>query len=163
MKSCAFILFVLAVLLPFTTQAQEASLDNLPLPRWAVLAAKEVNLRTGPGKRYPIDWVLKKKGLPVEIRQEFDSWRLVHEPDGAEGWVHRTMLSSTRNAMIQENDQSLYTNPSVDSRVVARLQRGVISHVKTCQTEWCQLEVDSYKGWVPKEILWGIYPKEKFE
>lgn len=163
MKFSAFILIALLILMPFTAQAQEASLDNLPLPRWAVLAAKEVNLRTGPGKRYPIDWVLKKKGLPVEIRQEFDSWRLVHEPDGAEGWVHRTMLSSVRNVMIQSNDQPLYANPSTDARVVARLQKGVIAHAEICQPEWCQVEIESFNGWVPKGILWGIYPKEKFE
>ena len=51
--------------------AQE-SLDHLPLPRWASLSSDEVNIRTGPGKRYPIDWVLRKKHLPVEITREFE-------------------------------------------------------------------------------------------
>lgn len=158
-----FSLLVILMVWPFAAQAQEASLDNLPLPRWAVLAAKEINLRTGPGKRYPIDWVLHKKGLPVEIRQEFDSWRLIHEPGGAEGWVHRTMLSSVRNAMIRTKDQSLYAKPATDSHVVARLQESVITHARHCQPEWCEVEIESYTGWVPKDALWGIYPKEIFE
>jgi len=163
MRYVLFLLILFTIAMPVTAHAQEASLDNLPLPRWAVLAAKEINLRTGPGKRYPIDWVLKKKGLPVEIRQEFDSWRLVHEPGGAEGWVHRTMLSSVRNVMIQSKDQPLYGNPSTDAHVIARLQNGVVAHIESCQPEWCQLEAETYKGWVPKEVLWGVYPKEIME
>lgn len=150
-------LFLICVSTPVFAQE---SLDHLPLPRWATLAAGEVNIRTGPGKRYPIDWVLKKKGLPVEIRQEFENWRLVHEPDGSEGWTHRYMLTSMRNVLVQEKDQPMYANPNVDSRVVARLQKGVIARVKSCQTEWCELKVEDYEGWVPKKVLWGVYSKE---
>lgn len=157
---CAVLFFAFAA---FPASAQEASLDNLPLPRWAVLAAREANLRTGPGKRYPIEWVLKRKGMPVEIRQEFDSWRLIREPGGATGWVHRTMLSSVRNVMIQNAEQPLYANPSKDARVVARLQKGVIAGARHCQPAWCQLEVQSFKGWVPRDILWGIYANEAID
>lgn len=163
MRYVCYLLVLFTLALPFAARAQEASLDNLPLPRWAVLSANEINLRTGPGKRYPIDWVLKKKGLPVEIRQEFDSWRLVHEPGGAEGWVHRSMLSSTRNVLIQSKDQPIYANPSTDARVTARLQQGVVATARICQVEWCHLQVQDYKGWIPKAALWGVYPKEIFE
>jgi len=142
--------------------AQESSMDNLPLPRWAVIAVDEINLRTGPGKRYPIDWVLKKKGLPVEITQEFDNWRLVHEPGGAQGWVSRTMLSSSRNIRLQ-NDQSLLAKPDTSSHVVAKLQKGVIGRAEICRPDWCQIKIESYEGWLPKDTLWGVYPQENFE
>jgi SH3-like domain-containing protein len=163
MNRFIFILCVALSLFPVWAQAQEASLDNLPLPRWAILAASEINLRTGPGKRYPIDWVLKKKGLPVEIRQEFEYWRLVYEPSGATGWVHRSMLSSTRNVTINTDTQNLFTQPSEDAPVVAQLQKGVIARAESCTPNWCQLKVENFSGWVPKKILWGIYPQEVFE
>ena len=37
------------------------------LPRFAVLHADKVNLRAGPGDRYPIQWVYLRKDWPVEI------------------------------------------------------------------------------------------------
>ena len=158
-----FFLSVFLFLFAASAQAQEASMDNLPLPRWAVISVSEINLRTGPGKRYPIDWVLRKKGLPVEITQEFDSWRMVREPGGAKGWVSRTMLSSTHNVMIQSGDQSLLAKPDDGARVIARLQKGVIGRALICRPQWCQVKVESYEGWVPKDTLWGVYPQENFE
>jgi len=37
------------------------------VPRFVTLHADRVNLRTGPGDRYPIEWVLTRKEMPVEI------------------------------------------------------------------------------------------------
>lgn len=147
---------------PVVSHAQE-SMNNLPLPRWAVLSSDAVNVRTGPGKRYPIDWVLKKKSLPVEIRQEFDSWRLIHEPGGSEGWVQRLMLSGNRHVLVQKGDAILYAQPSEDSRAVAQLKDGVLAKLKKCQTQWCELEVDAFTGWVSKKNLYGVYEKETLE
>jgi len=155
---CAFLFLLIAA----PAFAQE-SLDHLPLPRWASLASDEVNLRTGPGKRYPIDWVLKKKHLPVEITKEFDSWRFIREPEGATGWVQRFMVASSRTGLVTQNEQPLYKNPSDNAAVVAKLQKGVITHLKTCQADWCKVKVEDFEGWLPKKILWGIYPKETFE
>ena len=39
--------------------------SGLPLPRFASLKSDEVNVRTGPGTRYPVDWVFKRKSMPV--------------------------------------------------------------------------------------------------
>jgi hypothetical protein len=38
---------------------------NLPLPRFASLRGSQVNVRTGPGVRYPIDWVFQRRSMPV--------------------------------------------------------------------------------------------------
>ncbi len=38
--------------------------------------------------RYPIEWVYKRRSLPVEILR-FDVWRLVQDPDGIKGWMHQ--------------------------------------------------------------------------
>ena len=40
---------------------------RLPLPRFVSLRANEVNFRTGPGVRYPIEWVFMRAGLPVQV------------------------------------------------------------------------------------------------
>jgi SH3-like domain-containing protein len=155
-----FLLIVLLLFFAFPAFAQE-SLEHLPVPRWAELAAPEANLRTGPGKRYPIDWILKKKGLPVEIIQEFEHWRRVREPDGADGWVHKSMLSGTRHALLK-HEETLYVNPAIDARVVAKLEKGVIADIKKCHKEWCELKADQFDGWAEKKNLWGVYKDEVF-
>ena len=47
----------------------------------------------GPGTRYPIEWVYKRRDLPVEIQREFEVWRLVQDPEGIKGWVHQATLT----------------------------------------------------------------------
>lgn len=151
------------ILLQLAPVYAQESLDNLPVPRWATLASSEVNLRTGPGKRYPIDWVLKKKSLPVEIQQEFDHWRLIKEPAGATGWVHRSMLTGVRYAMVQKSEQVLFAQPDKETKTIALLQPGVVVRLKSCHAQWCAAQIQSHKGWLQKKGLWGIYDNEIFE
>ena len=71
-------LFILIVLIGAgvsTAIAQARSSSGLPLPRFVTLRSGEVNLRAGPGVRYPVEWVYRKRHLPVEIIAEYDTWR----------------------------------------------------------------------------------------
>ncbi len=79
---------------------QKGSSTGLPLPRYASLRADAVNLRGGPGTRYPIQWVYRRRDLPVRIEREFDVWRLVEDSDGVKGWVHQATLVGTRTFVI---------------------------------------------------------------
>lgn len=140
-----------------------ASETGLPLPRFASLAADEVNLRTGPGQRYPIVWIYKKKGLPVEIMNEFDTWRKIRDVTGDEGWVHQSMLSGRRYGIIRETIAYLHTKPLLDSVPVVRLEPGVMVRMPECLKDWCRLRLDTFEGWAKKVNLWGVYNDEKFE
>src|SRR3546814_20543597 len=73
---------------------------GLPLPRFVTLRADEVNLRTGPGTRYPIDWVYQRRGMPVEIIDEFDTWRRIRDWQGTEGWVHQSMVQGPPGLLV---------------------------------------------------------------
>src|SRR5690606_22976961 len=66
--------------------------SGLPVPRFVSLGAQEVNMRSGPGTRYPIKWVYTRKGLPMRVEAEFDIWRKVRDRDGEVGWVHGSLL-----------------------------------------------------------------------
>ncbi|MCH4092105.1 SH3 domain-containing protein [Acetobacter sp.] len=78
----------------------KGSNTGLPLPRFAALRADDVNMRAGPGQRYPIQWVYHRRGLPVQIEREFDVWRLVEDSDGVKGWVHQATLIGSRDFAI---------------------------------------------------------------
>jgi len=89
------------------TDTAKGSNTGLPLPRYAALRSDEVNLRAGPGTRYPIQWVYKRRELPVEIQREFEVWRLVQDPDGTKGWVHQATLTGRRSFIVTGADATL--------------------------------------------------------
>src|SRR5579863_7400127 len=73
-----------------------ASGAEAQLPRYEVLHADKVNLRSGPGDRYPIQWVYVRKDWPVEVIAQWDHWRRVRDWEGTEGWVHEKMITNRR-------------------------------------------------------------------
>ena len=83
------------------TAAQDGAVgpSGLPLPRFVSLKSGRVNSRIGPGVNYPVDWLYLKSGLPMEITQEFDTWRRVRDSDGSEGWINQSLLSGKRTGI----------------------------------------------------------------
>lgn len=136
--------------------------SGLPLPRFASFRTNEVNMRTGPGTRYPIEWVYKHKGLPVEILSEFEIWRRVRDSEGSEGWVHKSSLSGKRMAIVTGAPRDLLDNDKDGARVMAHLDTGAVGQVVSCSEVWCRLKFDGIKGYLRKEQFWGVYPNEAF-
>ena len=86
--------------------------SGLPIPRFASLRSDEVNVRTGPGARYPVDWVFKRKTMPVEIVAEYENWRKIRDWQGASGWVHQSLLTGKRSFIIPSKADSLHKTPA---------------------------------------------------
>jgi SH3-like domain-containing protein len=147
---------------PPAQDPNKGSVTGLPLPRFVSLRADVVNLRAGPGTRYPIDWVYKRVGMPVEILREFDVWRLVETPDGEKGWMHEATLVGRRDVIITGHRQILRAEANDDARPVAELDSGVIAHVISCTvgSAWCHVQVGDYRGWLPRLAFWGTLPNE---
>jgi SH3-like domain-containing protein len=135
---------------------------NLPIPRFVSLRTDPVNLRAGPGPRYPIDWVYVRRHLPVEVLAEFDTWRRIRDPEGAEGWVHQSMLSGQRTAVIVNGPSTLRRDVNDQAPLVANLESGVVVNVQRCPVDlgFCRVQVRGLQGWLKREHLWGIYPNE---
>ena len=141
----------------------KGSATGLPLPRFASLRTDDVNFRAGPGTRYPIQWVYKRRDLPVEIEREFDVWRLVRDPENNRGWVHTATLAGRRTLIVTGRaDQVLRAAPRGDAAPIAKLEPGVIGRLRSCAsgTDWCQVQVKDYKGWMKREAFWGTMPGE---
>jgi SH3-like domain-containing protein len=144
-------------------QSFRTGASGLQVPRFVTLASDEVNMRTGPGLQYPITWVLVRESLPVEIIREFDVWREIRTLDGDEGWVHQSLLSGRRTAVIRPNQQRVFSKPETSSRPLAEVEPGVIVGVEECLQDWCYVDVLNYDGWMPKSAMWGVYDHEVFE
>lgn len=146
-----------------TDPADNQAAGILLVPRFVTLATDEVNMRTGPGTRYPIRLVIKRGGMPVEVVSDHEAWRKIRIIDGDEGWVHKAMLSGRRAVIIQKQVQTLLKKPAEGAPPVAKLEPGVIAQLEACIPDWCNLHVASYEGWIKKNVIWGVYPHEKFK
>lgn len=137
--------------------------SGLPLPRFASLHADEVNLRTGPGTRYPIEWVYKHPGIPVEITAEYEIWRRVRDAEGTEGWVHKMALTGKRTAIVTGMQRELRKREEIEAPILAHLEVGAVGQVISCSKAWCRLKFEGIKGYLPKTDFWGAYPNETFD
>ena len=130
------------------------------LPRFVSLRSDQVNLRVGPGENYPIEWVLTRKEMPVEIIKEFEHWRMIHDWQGTEGWVHERMVSGKRTVAVKGGVRALHRLPDPASEIVARAEPGVFAHLIECRRAWCRIEAAGISGWVLRSDVWGVYPDE---
>jgi SH3-like domain-containing protein len=134
------------------------------VPRFVSLNKDEIFVRTGPSLQYPIRWVYKKRGLPVEVVREYDTWRQIKDFDGAVGWVHHAMLSGYRSGIVKGKDGvTLTARPDSTASVVVRLEKGVVVGIDECADAWCRVRISGFKGWVPRVALWGVYPDEQID
>ena len=155
---------------------------GLPVPRFVSLKFATTNLRVGPGTKYAVSWKYNRKGLPVEVIQEFDRWRRIRDADGTTGWVLHSLLSARRTAIVAPwrrgleaqidqagNEKGLARlallngkkDASHDAGTVARFQPGLQVGVEACTAGWCSVEVQSVKAWLEQDKLWGVYRNEK--
>ena len=140
------------------TQAADAEQgeSGLPVPRFVSLRANEVNLRAGPGVRYPIEWVYQRRLMPVEVIEEFETWRKIRDWQGTEGWVNKAMLSGQRTVLILEDVRTLRREASAESPAIARAEPGVVARLLKCNGEWCKVDAGGYEGWLARNEFWGV-------
>jgi SH3-like domain-containing protein len=171
-----FLLVLLTLSAGLFAMPPALSQDNpsgLPLPRFVTTRSNPINVRVGPGTRYEIAWNYTVSGVPVEIIQEFDTWRKIRDVDGDEGWVHQSLLSGNRagfaTPLLANGEVLMHVSKSAEAAARARLGAGLRVAITECDGDWCNVTAtqsearQSWSGWVPQEELWGVYPEEVFD
>lgn len=135
------------------------------LPRYESLRSAQVNLRSGPDTRQPIEWVYKRTDLPVEIEREVENWRAIRDADGIRGWISKSNLTERRNFIIRGGDATMRDKPDDKASPVAILQTGVIGRIRSCgkDTDWCQVQIPGHSGYLRRAQFWGTLPNEEIE
>ncbi len=157
--------FVLAAIINLSLNVNGLSASNtpviskktgLPIPRFVSLKSNTVNLRRGPSKDYKIDWVYKRKHLPLMIVSEFNHWRKVTDFEGYSGWVYKDLLSGSRYIIVKKDETLLRNKASFDSLGKAILKREVIGRLIDCKGLWCFIRIKNMRGYVFAEHIWGV-------
>jgi len=136
---------------------------GFPIPRYVSIKATVANARRGPSRSHRIDWVFQRRGMPVMVVAEHGHWRRVVDRDGAGGWIHYTLLSGERTAIVEVDRLPLYQRPDRAALVRAEAELGVIGSLRECRADWCEMEVGGFRGWVEARALWGVDPGESFD
>jgi SH3-like domain-containing protein len=138
-----------AIPVPGSTQERE-------VPYWATIGTSKLNMRVGPSINYQIDWVYKREGLPVKVVRVAEGWRLIQDPDGAQGWVVARLLSADRGAVVVgEGLAAMREEPSDNARLKWNAEPGVVGKLGDCESGWCSFDVKGRVGWIRAERLWG--------
>jgi len=164
-------LIVVGAIMPQEANAQENTVVNgsgLPIPRFVSLRSDKVFVRTGPALRYPIKWVFQRENLPVEVIQEFDTWRKIRDHEGQEGWVHQSLTQGKRFGLIRLDEKGgdvvpMTRKAEAGSKSVALLEENVIVKLEECSLTHCKALKSGYKGWIERKFVYGIYGSEKLD
>ena len=86
------------------------------------------NLRAGPGKQYPINWILTTPNTPIRILEKNLRYSKIKIYDGTTGWVWNSLISKKKTLIIIENS-FLYDNKEIK---IALLKKDVIVEKIKC-------------------------------
>ncbi len=159
---CAAVLLSGGIAHAQSKQALEGQ-SGLKVPRFVSLSASEANLRTGPGENYPVAWVYRRKGLPVEVIAEYNIWRQIRDPDGVKGWVNKNLLSGARTGLVVNTIRTAYTRADLQSPPAFRVEPGAIVTIEMCEEDWCRVESGKYSGFLMRNQIWGTYRNEEID
>jgi SH3-like domain-containing protein len=140
--------------------APAAAQDKQP-PYWASIASGQALTHTGPGKNYPNVWLYQRRDLPVRVVKKYEHWRLIQDPDGAEGWMLVTLLSDRHTAIVKPGDpRPIRTERDDGARVRFLAEPGVVGRVEKCRAGWCRIEIGKKDGYIRVADIWGVGENE---
>lgn len=127
--------------------------DNNQPQRVCSAKSNRINIRVGPGDRYPIAWVYEKKYLPFKIVSSFYDWYKIEDISKEQGWVHKSLVSFKKTALTTKNT-ILYCSDSTDSKKIAKIEPMCLFFVLGEKGDFIKVKKDEFKGWILKCDLW---------
>ena len=137
--------------------ATPAAAQEKQPPYWASIASGQAMTHTGPGRNYPNVWLYQRRDLPVRVLKKYENWRLIQDPDGAQGWMLVTMLSDRRTAMVKPGDpKPIRVGPEDGDRIAYEAEQGVVGRISKCRNGWCRIDIGNHRGYVRMADVWGV-------
>lgn len=125
---------------------------------FASIRSNKANVRSGPGKHYPIKFTFGTKDVPVKVISEYDNWNEIKDYQGHTGWISKALLTKRRSLMVVVSSNrkvNFYNKKDDKSRVLFYLKNFVIGDYISCEDRWCKMRVQGKKGWVKRGNLFG--------
>ena len=137
--------------------AAPAAAEEKRPPYWASIASGQAMTRTGPGKNYPGIWLYQRRDLPVRVIKKYETWRLIQDPDGAQGWMLVTLLSDRRTALVKPGGpRSVHSDPAASAKVRYMAEPGAVGRIDKCSLGWCRIAFGKGGGYIRTSDVWGV-------
>lgn len=142
--------------------ATAAAAQEKQPPYWASIASGQAMTHTGPGRNYPNVWLYQRRDLPVRVVKKYETWRLIQDPDGAQGWMLVTMLSDRRTAIVRPGQpRPVRGERRDDAKVRYMAEQGVVGRIDKCKGDgWCRIEIGKKEGYIRTSDVWGVAGNE---
>ena len=140
-----YLLILIFFIFPFNLFSEETFLS---------LKKNKVNVRYGPSFESPIKYIYKKIHLPIKQIDKKENWRRIIDLKNNSGWIHQSQLKKV-NSIIPLEDKILFSKPSNFSKPLAKIKKGRVLVIKKCETAWCKIKSEKFKGWVKTNNVWG--------
>ena len=119
------------------------------------LKKNKVNVRYGPTFDSDIKYVYKKINLPLRQIDKKENFRRIIDFKNNSGWIHISQLNKN-NSVISTQNKILFKKPTTFAKPIALIKSGRVLLVERCETDWCYVSTENFKGWVVKDNLWGM-------
>ena len=124
------------------------------------IAGDKVNLRTGPGKKYPVSWELGK-GFPLRVIGSQGNWLKVSDFEGDVGWIYKKLSSKKPHLIVKTNKKTrarinIRSGPGTKYEIVGKAEYGVVFETLKRGDGWVKVRHETgLTGWVKRSLLWG--------
>ncbi len=133
---------------------------DVKYPYFMTIKAKEAYQRSGPGTDFPVNFIYKKRYMPVKVLAKYERWYQVSDLDGNVGWMNGVLLSRSRSLYIAK-DSKLYKDMAEDAKIIANLEAGNTALITHCPNKnWCHIKIADFKGYIKRENSWGLFNDE---
>lgn len=119
-----------------------------------------INLRSGPGEKYPVKCVYSR-GFPLKTLKSEGEWVQVSDFERETGWVLRRLLSPSRHGIVsvfknQNKRINIRSGPGTNYKIVGQAYYGVIFSLTDKKGEWTKIQHSSgLTGWIQENFIWG--------
>lgn len=119
-----------------------------------------VNLRSGPGTKYKIQWEYGND-FPLKVVSKQGDWVKVTDFENDTGWIHSSLLHYSPKVIVKvnrntENKINIRQAPGTDAKIVGKAYYGVVFKSLSRKSGWVEVEHESgLKGWIKGTLLWG--------
>ena len=119
------------------------------------LKKNKVNVRYGPSFEFPIKFIYKKINFPIKQIDKKENFRRIIDIKNNSGWIHISQLKKI-NSVITLKDKIIFKKPTIFSKPIAKIEKGRLLIIQSCDVDWCKIKTSNFKGWIDKKNLSGV-------
>ncbi len=119
---------------------------------------EKVNMRSGPGKSFPVVYEYGK-GFPVMVITKKGDWVKVKDFEKDFGWIHKSLLIKKPQMVVKVSSRgkiNIRSGPGTNYKRVGEAYYGVIFDSLFTKSGWVKVQHETgLTGWVKRDLLWG--------